>query len=84
MLVEYTVDDGVAVITINRPERKNAITLAMRTDIEHAFLKAQDDDAVRVVIFSGAGTDFWPAPMSRNWAAMVCMARSTACVTCIA
>ncbi|MGB8364151.1 MAG: enoyl-CoA hydratase/isomerase family protein [Rhizomicrobium sp.] len=58
MLVEYTVDDGVAVITINRPERKNAITLAMRTDIEHAFLKAQDDDAVRVVIFSGAGTDF--------------------------
>lgn len=58
MLVETTIDDGVAIITINRPERKNAITLAMRTDIEHAFLKAQDDEAVRVIVFTGAGGDF--------------------------
>lgn len=58
MFVEYAVEEGIATITINRPERKNAITLAMRTDIEHAFLRAQDDDAVRVVIFTGARTDF--------------------------
>ena len=58
MLVEMVVEDGVAVITINRPERKNAITLAMRTDIEHAFLRAQDDDAVRAIILTGAGSDF--------------------------
>ena len=58
MLVEFAVEDGVAVITINRPERKNAITLAMRTDIEHAFLKAQDDDDVRAIVLTGAGTDF--------------------------
>ncbi|HET6970640.1 MAG TPA: enoyl-CoA hydratase-related protein [Phenylobacterium sp.] len=58
MLVEMAVEDGVAVITINRPERKNAITLAMRTDIEHAFQKAQDDDQVRAIILTGAGSDF--------------------------
>jgi 2-(1,2-epoxy-1,2-dihydrophenyl)acetyl-CoA isomerase len=58
MLVETRIDSGVAVITINRPERKNAITLAMRTDIEHAFLGAQDDDAVRAVVLTGAGSDF--------------------------
>ena len=58
MSVEVAVQDGVAVITINRPERKNAITLAMRTEIERAFLEAQDDDAVRAIVLTGAGTDF--------------------------
>ena len=38
MRVETTIEDGVAVITINQPERKNAITLDMRTEIERAFL----------------------------------------------
>jgi 2-(1,2-epoxy-1,2-dihydrophenyl)acetyl-CoA isomerase len=58
MSVEMTVEDGIAVVTINRPERKNAITIAMRTEIEQAFLRAQDDDSVRVVILTGAGNDF--------------------------
>jgi 2-(1,2-epoxy-1,2-dihydrophenyl)acetyl-CoA isomerase len=58
MSVEMTVEDGVAVVTINRPERKNAITIAMRTEIEQAFLRAQDDDSVRVIILTGAGNDF--------------------------
>jgi 2-(1,2-epoxy-1,2-dihydrophenyl)acetyl-CoA isomerase len=58
MLVETAVEDGVAVITINRPERKNAITLAMRTDIERAFQAAQDDHDIRAVVLTGAGSDF--------------------------
>ena len=58
MLVELTTHDGVAVITINRPERKNAITLAMRPEIQAAFLKAQDDDAVRAIVLTGTGGDF--------------------------
>ena len=44
MSVELAIEDGIAVVTINRPERKNAITIAMRTEIEAAFVKAQDDD----------------------------------------
>ena len=58
MGIEYSVSDGVATITINRPERKNAILLAMRTEIQHAFERAQDDDDVRAIIFTGAGNDF--------------------------
>src|SRR5271154_787543 len=58
MPIDVSLEDGVAIVTINRPERKNAITLAMRTDIEHAFLKAQDDDNVRAVVLTGAGSDF--------------------------
>jgi 2-(1,2-epoxy-1,2-dihydrophenyl)acetyl-CoA isomerase len=58
MGIEYSVSEGIATITINRPERKNAILLAMRLDIQRAFERAQDDDAVRAVIFTGAGMDF--------------------------
>jgi len=58
MLVELTIHDGVAVITINRPERKNAVTLAMRTEIEHAFRKAQEDAQVRAIVLTGTGSDF--------------------------
>ena len=45
-------------ITINRPERKNAILLAMRTELERAFQQCQDDFDVRAIILTGAGTDF--------------------------
>jgi 2-(1,2-epoxy-1,2-dihydrophenyl)acetyl-CoA isomerase len=58
MRVETTFEDGVAVITINQPERKNAITLGMRTEIEHAFLKAQDDNDVCAIVLTGAGSNF--------------------------
>jgi 2-(1,2-epoxy-1,2-dihydrophenyl)acetyl-CoA isomerase len=58
MLVDYSARDGVATVVINRPERKNAITLAMRGDIEDAFRKAQADAAVRAVVLTGAGSDF--------------------------
>ena len=58
MSIEMSVEDGVAVVTINRPERKNAITLAMRTDIERAFQQCQDDFDIRAVVLTGAGSDF--------------------------
>ncbi|QLQ13358.1 MAG: enoyl-CoA hydratase/isomerase family protein [Brevundimonas sp.] len=58
MSIDYSVDAGVAVISINRPERKNAITLVMRTEIERAFQAAADDHDVRVIILRGAGSDF--------------------------
>lgn len=58
MSVEYSVEDGVATIVISRPERKNAITVAMRSEIEEAFRRAQDDHDVRAIVFTGAGSDF--------------------------
>jgi len=49
------VDDGVAWITLNRPEAGNAITAAMRDQIVAWLEEASADLAVRVVVLSGAG-----------------------------
>ena len=64
MSVDYSAEDGVATIVINRPERKNAITVAMRSEIEDAFRRAQDDHEGRAIRFTGAGSDFMAASCS--------------------
>ncbi|MEO6793190.1 MAG: crotonase/enoyl-CoA hydratase family protein [Mycobacterium sp.] len=48
-------DGNVALITINRPEARNAINGAVSTGIGDALAQAQDDDAVRAVVITGAG-----------------------------
>ncbi len=58
MTIRTEISDGIAVVTIDRPARKNAITLAMRSEIETAFRALQDDDTVRTVILTGEGQDF--------------------------
>jgi enoyl-CoA hydratase/carnithine racemase len=54
----YDVADGVATITLNRPDRMNAFTAAMRDDLIAAFDATDADDAVRAVIVTGAGRAF--------------------------
>ncbi len=51
-------DDGVAVVTLNVPEKLNAITRAMSTNLLLATEELADDDDVRVVIVTGAGRGF--------------------------
>lgn len=58
MSIEVQHDGGVAIVTINRPERKNAITMAMRGDFQRVFQELSDDDAVRAIVLTGAGSDF--------------------------
>lgn len=61
--VLYDVADGVGTITINRPEKKNAMGFAMLADFIATFDRAGKDDEVRVVVLKGtdgafsAGTD---------------------------
>jgi len=55
MTIRYHVDGAIAHICIDRPDKLNALTLTMYEDLGRAFLKARDDDAVRVVLLSGAG-----------------------------
>lgn len=56
--IEYTVADGIGTITLNRPARKNAFTLAM-IDAWAGFLAdARTNDGVRVVLLTGAGDAF--------------------------
>jgi len=54
----YAVDDGIATITLNRPERLNAFTAQMMADMISAFDLTDADDAVRAVIVTGAGRGF--------------------------
>jgi enoyl-CoA hydratase len=54
----YAVEEGIATVTLNRPEQMNAITPAMQRDLHRAFDAADADRAVRVIILTGAGQAF--------------------------
>ncbi|MDP1739404.1 MAG: enoyl-CoA hydratase-related protein [Caulobacter sp.] len=53
-----TLEDGVLTVTLNRPDRLNAYTAKMGEELDDAFVMADEDDAVRVVIVTGAGRGF--------------------------
>ncbi|MCA1989433.1 MAG: enoyl-CoA hydratase/isomerase family protein [Desulfarculus sp.] len=54
----YEVSDGVALVTLHRPERLNAFTPTMREELKQIFSQADQDDRVRVVVVTGAGRAF--------------------------
>ena len=54
----YGVDDRVATITLNRPERLNAITDEMPGEIRQAVERANQDERVHVIVLAGAGKAF--------------------------
>ncbi len=54
----YDVTDGVATITLNRPDKLNAFTVKMRDEVVAAFDQTDQDDAVKAVIVTGAGRAF--------------------------
>ena len=56
--VIYSVEGAVARITLNRPEKRNALNDAMVSGLSAALRDAERNDAVRVVVITGAGKDF--------------------------
>jgi enoyl-CoA hydratase/carnithine racemase len=54
----YDVEDGVLTITMNRPEKLNAFTGTMMTEMIDAFDRSDADDSIRAVIVTGAGRAF--------------------------
>src|SRR5580765_8432724 len=56
--VIYQVKDGVATITLNRPDAYNALNLTLARDLFHATLEADEDRAVRCILITGAGKAF--------------------------
>jgi methylglutaconyl-CoA hydratase len=56
--VLYAVDGAVARVTLNRPDKRNALNDAVIAGLKDALNKASKDERVRVVVISGAGKDF--------------------------
>ncbi len=56
--VTLTIDDGVAVVTLNRPDHRNAFSGGMAEALGRAYVACDADDAVRAVVLTGAGRDF--------------------------
>lgn len=54
----YEVTDGIALITMNRPQARNALSPAMIDSLVSAFHEADRDDAVKVIVITGAGNAF--------------------------
>ena len=53
-----TVDDGVATLTMNRPEARNALSAAMSAGLEEAIPRLAEDSDIRVVVLTGTGGAF--------------------------
>lgn len=56
--LDYTVDDRILTLTLNRPEQLNSFTVEMAGELIDAFRRASDDDAVGAVVVTGAGRAF--------------------------
>ena len=55
MSIDFDLDDGVASITINRPERRNALDAEHYQALSEAWQRVRDDTDVRVAVITGAG-----------------------------
>ncbi len=57
-LLSYSVDVGIARITLNRPEKRNALNPELIAELSRALTSSSRDATVRVVFIAGAGKDF--------------------------
>ena len=56
---EVTVEEpGIAVITMNEPDRLNGMTMPMKRDLIETVNQAQMDESIRVIVFTGSGAAF--------------------------
>lgn len=56
--IRYEVADGVGIVTIDRPEKRNAMTYAVLAEFVDTVRRAGEDDAARAVVITGAGGAF--------------------------
>jgi methylglutaconyl-CoA hydratase len=54
----YSVEGGIARLVLNRPEKRNALSSGLVSELKSAIAESAKDAAVRVVLLSGAGKDF--------------------------
>ena len=56
--IRYEAADGILTITLNRPDRLNAFTGQMLSELLDALDRADADDSVRAIVFTGAGRGY--------------------------
>ena len=56
--IDTRVEDAVALLTLNRPDKRNAVNDDMRTELTAAFAGFGVDPSLRVAVITGAGTAF--------------------------
>lgn len=66
--IRYSVDDRIATITLNRPEKRNALSPALRHELVTALKQAERDDDVTVIMITGAGEAFSSGYDMSRWA----------------
>jgi 2-(1,2-epoxy-1,2-dihydrophenyl)acetyl-CoA isomerase len=54
----FDITDGIATLTLNRPDKLNSFTQAMHEEVRHALHKVGTDKSVRVLVLTGAGRGF--------------------------
>lgn len=54
----YEVREGVATITLNRPEKRNALSATLVTELQHALRAGEDDASIRCIVVTGNGSAF--------------------------
>ena len=57
-LALYETDGDIGIVTMNRPEKLNAVSHELRTAVSDALIRADDDETVNVVILRAAGRAF--------------------------
>lgn len=57
-MILYTVENSIASIVLNRPEKRNALNEALIAEIKSSLERAAGDESVRAIVISGAGKDF--------------------------
>lgn len=58
LLFDVDTDAGIATLTLNRPEQKNAMNMPLRTGLRDAVYAIRQDRSIRAVVLRGAGQDF--------------------------
>ena len=66
----YEVDEPLATVTLNRPDRLNAWTDRMAAEVKHAMAAAEADESVAVILFTGAGRGFCAGADMKNLQAL--------------
>jgi 3-hydroxypropionyl-coenzyme A dehydratase len=63
----YKKQDRIVVITLNRPDKLNALSRQLRNDIDAAWNAAEEDEDVRIIIMTGAGRAFCAGADIGEW-----------------